>query len=180
MTVSLTRLPLSSWQSRMRCFCTIEERFAFGEVERDIYERVSNKLKEELTKLDTSLASMQKELSNPVKFIDKSLEICSNLAELWDSSECSHRKQMQELFFPEGILYDKKISGYRTQNVNVVLEVITSISNKIKEIGNTASQKTFDLPALVVPTGIVRYFYSLQNQYLNQSQAFSIHRIIHH
>ena len=151
MTVSLTRLPLSSWQSRMRCFCTIEERFAFGEVERDIYERVSNKLKEELTKLDTSLASMQKELSNPVKFIDKSLEICSNLAELWDSSECSHRKQMQELFFPEGILYDKKISGYRTENINVVLEVITSISNKIKEIGHSASQKKFDLPALVDP-----------------------------
>jgi site-specific DNA recombinase len=133
---------------------TLEERFAFGEVERDIYERVSNKLKEELTQLDSSLASMQKELSNPVKFIEKSLEICSNLAVLWDSAECSHRKQMQELFFPEGILYDKKISGYRTQNVNAVLEVIGLISNKIKDAGHEASQKTFDLPALVASAGI--------------------------
>ena len=132
----------------------LEERFAFGEVERDIFERIAEKLRDEIRDLNADLSKSQNEISNPALFIDRSLKICSNLSSLWVSAPYSQKVQLQELLFPEGIVYDKKLGNYRTTRVNAVLEVTSCISKNLGENKSGQTKKAFDLSAPVAPTGI--------------------------
>ncbi len=120
---------------------TLEERYAFGEIESDVYNRVRDKFKEEIRALKVELKACENELSNPELFIDRSLKICSNLVGLWVSSPYPQRLQLQELLFPEGIFYDKQIGNYRTTRVNSVIELTRTISEDWKE--NKKKQVTF-------------------------------------
>lgn len=129
----------------------IEERFAYGEIDRDIFEKIAGKLKEEIRFLSGNSEPSKNKLSNPSEFIDHSLKICSNLSDLWVSGEYDQKVQLQDLLFPGGILFDKQKENYRTEKVNSILELTHSFTQALK--GNKKGQiKNFvDLPALVVP-----------------------------
>jgi site-specific DNA recombinase len=94
------------------------------------------------------------QLSSPSLLSDQPLEIISNLSEFWASGDYDHKRKLQELLFPGGILFDKQIDNYRTPNVNSILSLTRSISNSISENKNGQIRNLSDLPGLVVPTGI--------------------------
>lgn len=132
----------------------IEERFAYGEIDRDIFEKIAGKLKEEIRFLNGDSEPARNKLSNPSEFIDQSLKICSNLSSLWVSREYDQKVQLQDLLFPGGILFDKQKENYRTEKVNSILELTHSFTQALK--GNEKGQikNSIDLPALVVPPRI--------------------------
>ena len=66
---------------------------------------------------------VSKNLSNIQKFIDKSIVMSSKLGDLWNNGNFSSRQKLQKLVFPEGVLFDKEINDYRTENVNEVFEI---------------------------------------------------------
>jgi site-specific DNA recombinase len=132
----------------------LEERFAYGEIDREIFERVGGKLKQEIQSVRHELDKSGFQLSNPSMLIDQSLEIISNLSEFWTSGDYEHKRKLQELLFPGGILFDKQIDNYRTPNVNSILSLTRSLSNSIGENKNGQVRNLSDLPGLVVPTGI--------------------------
>jgi site-specific DNA recombinase len=94
------------------------------------------------------------QLSSPSLLSDQPLEIISNLSEFWASGDYEHKRKLQELLFPGGILFDKQIDNYRTPNVNSILTLTRSLSNSINENKNGQIRNLSDLPGLVVPTGI--------------------------
>ena len=114
----------------------LEERFAFGEIDRDIFERVAGKVKQEIQSVNAELSKSNIELSNPSLLIDHSLEIISNLSEFWASGDLDHKRKLQELLFPGGILFDKHVDNYRTPSVNSILTLTRSLSNSISENKN--------------------------------------------
>ena len=126
----------------------------YGEIDRDIFEKIAGKLKEEIRFLSGDSESTRNKLSNPFEFIDHSLKICSNLSSLWVSGGYDQKVQLQDLLFPGGILFDKQKENYRTEKVNSILELTHSFTQALK--GNKKGQiKNFvDLPALVAPAGI--------------------------
>jgi site-specific DNA recombinase len=95
------------------------------------------------------LDESKNKLSNPEKVINRALEICSNLSELWVSGGYDNKVQLQNMMFPEGILYDRRNDNYRTEKVNMILELTHSFSNSFGQKKNGQTKKAFDLPGLV-------------------------------
>ena len=133
---------------------TLENRFAFGEIDRDLYLKVSEKLKAEIRVLDREMEDSKNQLSNPAKFIEHALKICSNLINLWLSAPYEQKVKLQELFFPGGIRFDREIEHYRTEKVNAILELTHYFSTTPKENKKGQIRKFPDLSGSVVPAGI--------------------------
>jgi site-specific DNA recombinase len=134
-------------------FETLEERFAFGEIDRDIFEKVGGRLKEEIKSVNDELKGSGIELSNPSLLVDHSLEIIGNLSDFWVSGDYDNKRKLQELLFPGGILFDKQSNDYRTLQVNSVLQLTHSISNDLAGNKNGQIKKISNLPGLVAPAG---------------------------
>ena len=132
----------------------LEERFAFGEIDREIFEKVGGKLKQEIKAINDEVNRSGIELSNPALLIDHSLEIISNLSDFWVSSDYDDKRKLQEVLFPRGVLFDKQSNNYRTLEVNSLLELTHSISNHLGGNKNGQIKKISDLPGLVAPAGI--------------------------
>lgn len=132
----------------------VEERYAYGEIDREVFEKVGGKLKAEITTLNKEVDNSKNKISNPAKFIDHSLEICINLSDLWLSSEYYEKIKLQDLAFPGGILFDRKNDNYRTLEVNSILELTHSFTNNFKENKNGQTRNFSDLSGLVAPVGI--------------------------
>jgi site-specific DNA recombinase len=133
----------------------LEERFAFGEIDREIFEKVGGKLKQEIKSVNDGFKGSEIELSNPARLVDHSLEIISNLSDFWLSGDDDNKRNLQEVLFPGGILFDKQLNNYRTPNVNSVLQLTHSISNDLGANKKGQIRKVSDLPGLVAPAGIV-------------------------
>ncbi|MEO5601774.1 MAG: recombinase family protein [Cyclobacteriaceae bacterium] len=130
----------------------LEERFAFGEIDREIFGKVGGKLKQEIKSINDELKRSGIELSNPAQLIDHSLEIISNLSDFWVSGDYDDKRKLQEVLFPGGVLFDKQFDNYRTAEVNCVLELTHSISNDFGGIKKGQIKKISDLPGLVAGT----------------------------
>ncbi len=135
-------------------FEKMEERFAFGEIDRNVYENIGGRLKEERKRIEEQLEGAQKKLSNPPEFIEKALKICSNLSNLWVSADFNGKLKLQEILFPMGISYDKKTGNYRTPQANVIIELTSTLSNDFGKEKSGSSKKNFDKSALVPQAGI--------------------------
>jgi site-specific DNA recombinase len=62
---------------------TIEERFAIGEIENDIYTKINTKYKEAQRDLESNLFNSTISSSNLQMAIDKGLKISYNLCDTW-------------------------------------------------------------------------------------------------
>lgn len=127
----------------------MEERFAYGEIERDLYVKLSTKLNQELIEKNKELEKTQLKLSNSDELIDKSIEIGCKLESYWENADIEDKKIMQKVLFPEGILFDKKTDRYRTENVNVVLEVMLKLSDDYDKKISGKIEELLALSALV-------------------------------
>lgn len=102
----------------------VEERYAFGELERSLYEKFSGKLKEEIEVLNRELfASTQGRLSNAKDYINFGVEISRNLSEMWTFGSFENKSVIQKAVFPQGIYYSKKNDDYRTPEVGALFEM---------------------------------------------------------
>ena len=107
---------------------SIEEKYAFGDLQADVFSRVSAKLKDEIRILQDDLRDCDNKLSNPVMLIKDCRKLCSNLVEYWVSADFDGKRSLQNLMFPEGLQYDRQIDDYRTNRVNTIIELTHSLS----------------------------------------------------
>ena len=136
----------------------LEERFAFGEIDREVFEKVGGKLKQEIKSIGDELKLSENELSNPALLIDHSLEIISNFSDFWAFGDYDNKRKLQEVLFPGGVLFDKQSNNYRNPEVNCVLQLTHSISNDLGGNKNGQIKKLPDLPGLVVSAGLTPPF----------------------
>ncbi len=109
-------------------FDNVEERWADGKIEEAIYEKRSAKLKEEIVRISKELEKHKINISNPEELLDEYVVFASELANCWRNGDYEERKIVQNILFPEGILFDKKIDAFRTSQVNEVIRLIAQIS----------------------------------------------------
>ena len=74
---------------------TIEERFAIGEIDNEIYKKFKTKYESEEKKLESNLFSSTISSSNLQIAIDKALNMSSNLSEFWASGDLPQKKKIQ-------------------------------------------------------------------------------------
>ena len=113
---------------------TIEERFAIGEIDKEIYIKFKAKYESEEKKLESNLFSSTISSSNLQIAIDKALKMSSNLSELWASGDLPQKKKIQSLVFPSGIGYDKLKGKVQTKRVNSIFSAIPLLSRDLAKI----------------------------------------------
>ena len=92
------------WSERLQSKLeTMEERFAIGEINKEIYEKFKVKYQSEINDLESNLFNSSISSSNLEKAIKKALRVASNLTELWTSGDLTQKKKLQNLVFPSGI-----------------------------------------------------------------------------
>lgn len=142
----------------------LEERFAVGEIEKELYVKFNGKFKQERQEIKTELESLNFGNSNLEKRVDKYLSILVKPADIWASNDYRGKLELQKLIYPQGILYNRENNDYRTEKINPVISVMTGLSNK----KNPFNKGTFGLNIQKSP--LVPYGLDLSN-FLDDFQA---------
>ena len=116
-----------------------------GDIDQEIYALTIESLQQKLAKNELELAKHKINLSNLYSRTDEITSTCCMLGSLWHKSELEMSEKIQNLLFPNGILWDKEIGNYRTFNKNKALLIIDKISESYKNkkeenpLGNSSS-----------------------------------------
>lgn len=127
----------------------LEERYALGNLERDLYLKYSQKIKSEIASFEQEYEKYDLKLSNPDELIKFAVTMSSKLAPAWDSGDLRQKITLQNLMFPEGILYDRQNHTYRTTRVNSVFDVIACVSKELGQKNSGKPKKNFKFSASV-------------------------------
>ena len=73
--------------------------------------------------------------------ISKCVQICRNLAVLWEKGDYRDKQRVQKIAFPEGMYYSKKTDQVRTPRVNELIRVSSELRKVLgqKETGGSIS-----------------------------------------
>ena len=129
-------------------------RFVEAEINKELYEKYSNAYKAEMTSLKEKSAIVNVSSSNLEKMIEKGLKIAENISILWAFSDFDDKRKLQDLIFPEGILYNKQTDRVRTPRINSLFAVIPSLTSPLAENKNAHSSMSGQNYRHVAPTGI--------------------------
>lgn len=131
-----------------------EERFACGEIDRDIYNKVSEKFKSEIRAIEESSEKSNLKLSNPEKVFDFIVKLSPKLASTWDFGDYYQKQNVQKMFFPDGIRYNKENDEYLTPRWISPIIVTSYLSMALKAKKNGIPDDFSEISRLVVSTGI--------------------------
>lgn len=110
-----------------------QEPFVIGEINQGLYEKFLSKFKKAKDEIVREIEVVSFDSSNLENYIQNSLELFSNINDVWGSSDFNEMQKLQKLLFPEGIWYDRKKDRVRTTRVNSVLELTSNISAIYKD-----------------------------------------------
>ncbi len=131
----------------------LEEKFILEEINRELYDKFLLKYKTEKRNIEEKLANTQLDLSNLEKFVKKYIDLCLELPLFWEKASFHAKMEIQNIVFPEGILYDREKSNYRTPKVNRVILAIASISKSLEDAIKRKTATFGGLSSLVGTTG---------------------------
>ena len=80
----------------------VEERFVYGEIEREVYINVSGKLRTEMDNFEGALQSVNQNFSNPGRLIGYAIKLCGKLGDSWEKGKLYQKTDLQNLLFPMG------------------------------------------------------------------------------
>ena len=133
---------------------SVEEKYVLSEITKDVYQKYMLKYQQELAVLKTELSKGDLDSSNLEKAVEKCLSIAENISGAWSSATFDNKRLLQNLIFPQGILYDKKNESVRTERVNSLFGAIEPLKRVVEE--NKEGNPELDcLQSTLVPrTGI--------------------------
>jgi site-specific DNA recombinase len=145
----MTKLRIAELQKKID---KIEEKMLFADDKREqIFLKHIGKFEEQKVECERDLKNLNIQLSNLDKFINFSINISSNLNEIWGLSDWETKKQVASLVFPNGLTYNKQKESYRTFETNKIFDLIGSFS-KDKEKGVVCkNQLSHEKSRLVAP-----------------------------
>lgn len=101
-----------------------EKHFIKEEMPKETYDRF-------LAKYMADLANLQKEIdgcgiyiSNLKEMLNEASLLCRNLRKIWVEGSISLKEKLQNLIFPNGLVYDKKKGAFRTLELNEIIAEI--------------------------------------------------------
>ena len=106
-----------------------QEKHFLGEIDSGVYEKFMLSYRQEKSQILMEIQKLGKKSSNLDKFIDKFLEMLSELPNLWDSGTLKAKEQLQHLVFPEGVFYDRQSDQVRTSRINTLFVITKRISD---------------------------------------------------
>ena len=141
-TLSVLKRQNSEIKNRIKA-CKVK--YGSGDIDEDIYAVTMESLQDKLAKNELELSKVKENLSNHDKTIQNIASTCCMLGSLWRNAETELSEKIQNLLFPNGILWDKEIGNYRTIDENKALSIISKLSDSYKNkkeenpFGNSSS-----------------------------------------
>ncbi len=127
----------------------LEERFVNEEINVDLYEKFSTKFKQEYNQINQQMGGCPISASNLEYYINRSIELSTELPSVWASSSFREKQKLQRLLFREGIYYNKQKDETRTTKINSVFSLIASL-NGVSGQKNNRLQSDFCLKSVSV------------------------------
>ena len=113
---------------------SIEERFAIGDITKEIFTKFSEKYNAEINGFEQKMRNPEISSSNLEKAINQALKMSSNLHEIWDSGNLEQKRKLQQLLFPSGLGYDKQNDRVQTTRVNSLFSAIPLMTRDLNKI----------------------------------------------
>ena len=113
---------------------SVEERYALGEIDADIYKKFKGKYETQRRELQSKIKNPTIASSNLNNAIEKALQLSASLQDIWVNGDLKQKQKIQHLVFPNGLGYDKPNDRVRTTRENTIFSVIPSLSIKIEDI----------------------------------------------
>ena len=92
-------------------------------MEESVYKATLSYLNTSLAEIRRGLEDSSQNLSNERKFIDRVIATACKLGTFWKEANFTTRQTLQNLVFPNGIIYDKVLDDYRTDDENEVFKI---------------------------------------------------------
>jgi len=131
----------------------LEERFIQGDVDRALFLKFSEKYKEQKNELE-KMVNAEISSSNIISIVEKSLTIATNVSDVWTLSKFDEKRKLQQMLFPDGILYNKKNDLVRTPRINSIFAPIPQLAGILKDNKKSRLIKRSLTSQEVVSTGI--------------------------
>lgn len=111
----------------------IEKKYLLDEIDKEIYIKHTSKIKAEIAELTKSLSTSEINSSNLEKAVEKCLIIAQNISGTWAEAGFDNKRRLQNLVFPEGIMYNKENGVVRTLKTNSLFSSIPYWQRVIEE-----------------------------------------------
>ena len=125
LTASLTTIERKIENTNMK--------FIDDKIDETVYNTYLSKFKKEKEEILKELDNPFIKLSNLEKFTEYTIKITRNLLKLWNSPDFNEKVALQNVVFPEGILYNRDKGTYRTRRVNILFSVNYLLSSEYKQ-----------------------------------------------
>ncbi|MBI1307075.1 MAG: hypothetical protein GC181_10775 [Bacteroidetes bacterium] len=118
-TLSRLKGTISNQQGKLY---ELEERYAFGKITQEIFDRVSETYRQKLIQAESELFKLKTPFEgNFEDYLDFSLELSTNLHQMWRQGDTFEKVRLQNLVFPKGIIYDKAKNTCAPLTTNMIL-----------------------------------------------------------
>ena len=133
---------------------TLDSRFAFGEIDNELYNRFIGAVTSELIEIEEKLEDSQIKISNLDKKVSELIEFSKNLSNIWVSGEYETKLSVQKLLFPNGIVINPEDRTYRTSNLNPIFGLIHSFTGGNDDANKKRTSSNTDPSCVVAGTGL--------------------------
>jgi len=101
---------------------------------KETYDRFRVKYAKEFDKIRAEIAACGISISNLKEMINEAVILCRNLCQIWQDSGIVLKEGLQNLLFPNGLVYDKKNGAFRTTEINFIIAQITRYTGNLASI----------------------------------------------
>ena len=133
---------------------TLDSRFAFGEIDNELYNRFIGAVTSELIEIEEKLEDFKIKISNLDKKVSELIEFSKNLSNIWVSGEYETKLSVQKLLFPNGIVINPEDRTYRTSNLNPIFGLIHSFTRGNDDVNKKRTSSNTDPSCVVAGTGL--------------------------
>ena len=120
----------------------VEDNWAMATEQRqiDICKRKLNELDDEKELIENELQKVESISLNLPKYIEYGIKMKNNLFNIWQLAELGEKKKIQNLVYPDGIIFNKEIGLIEPLSVNkfIALNTCKPTDNTIKEKRTTS------------------------------------------
>jgi site-specific DNA recombinase len=132
----------------------LEERYIEEEIEKEMFYGYREKYRAELKNLEDVLAKTGVGVSNLEKLIEKAIDLYGKLSTVWSLGDYSTKQKLQFWVFPDGIRFNKKNGGCRTETINPVILQIAALARISSDGKKEEGAKIATLSCLVAGPGV--------------------------
>ena len=132
----------------------VSMRYGLGEIPGEVYRLTNDALTKRISDAEAELKEAENNSSNFSNVVDSAVAIACNLKALWSNGNYEMRQEVQNMAFPEGIVWDRQNDNYLTPKENLALVTFCSISDSYSLDGTKKEDKSFDLSSVVAEAGL--------------------------